>query len=91
MKITNFKYFKPLEITVEQPKTLVIEDPVYYRKIISELIYQSESNIGEFVLFDEKDKNYDIGKNCLIITNIFDYVSLEKQIKSKIIYFIYTN
>ena len=84
MKITNFKYFKPLEITVEQPKTLIIEDPVYYRKIISELIYQSESNIGEFVLFDEKDKNYDISKNCLIITDMFDYVSLEKQIKTKL-------
>ena len=84
MKITNFQYFKPLEITAERSKTLIIEDPIYYRKIISDLICQGESNDGEFILSDEKDKNYDIGKNCLIITDVFNFVSLEKQIKTKL-------
>ncbi len=84
MKITSFQYFKPIEITSSNPKTLIIEDPIYYRKVISELINQSELNIGGFILSDDKDKILDLSKNCLIITDVFNYVSLEKQIKTKL-------
>lgn len=82
MKIAHFQYFKPLEITVQCSKTLIVEDPVYYRRIVSELICQSDSDVGEFILSDEKNKNYDISKSCLIITDMFNFVSLEKQIKT---------
>ena len=84
MKLTHYQYFKPIEVTTEQSGTLIIENPIYYRKIINDLYLQKETGYGEFVLADSKDKIYELSKSCLLITDFFNYVSLEKQIKTKL-------
>lgn len=84
MKLTHYRYFKPIDITLGEPCTLVIEDPAYFRNIIIELLSQSETGIGDFILSDDKDKNYNLAKNSLIITDLFNFVALEKQIKIKL-------
>ena len=84
MKLTHYQYFKPIEISSEQCKTLIIENPIYFRRIITDLYSQKETGYGEFVLSDSKEKVYELGKNCLLITDFFNYISLEKQIKTKL-------
>lgn len=84
MKLTHYQYFKPIEAMSNKSKTLVIENPVYYRNMIDDLFSQKESGIGEFVLSDEKNKIYDINKNCLLISDFFNFIAMEKQIKTKL-------
>lgn len=84
MKLTHYQYFKPIEITSSQFGTLVVENPVYYRNIINDLFSQKENGDGCFVLSDENNKIYDINKSCLFVSDFFNFISQEKQIKTKL-------
>lgn len=83
MKIVHPEYFDPITIEEDQPETLVIESPVYFRKIVSSLLLQGNTKDGDFIL-SEHDDPIAFNKNCLVITDIYNYVENDHQLKSKI-------
>lgn len=64
--------------------TIVIEDIIYFRNIISELVKQINGEEGHFCLSKE-NKILEIKKHCIFISDIFDYSLNNKKIITKII------
>lgn len=83
MKIVNFEYFDPICIDPSEPETLVIENPEYFRRIVSGLIQQRDLDVGDFVVSDS-NKTYIFSKACLLISDIYNCETNSKQIKTKI-------
>lgn len=84
MKIVNLKYFDVLEINESCPETLVIENPQLLRNMLEELIYQEETDDGEFYLSDIQQKPLTLSKNLMLISDIFHFQNSAKPLKSKI-------
>lgn len=84
MRITHEEYFDPIVIDEDNPQTLVIENPVYFRRALYELFGQIDNGRGGFVLSDEKFNILPIEKNCLLITDLFNLDLSSKTIKTKI-------
>lgn len=82
MRITNPKYFDPIEIE-ENPETLIIEDGKMFRQTVNELIAQIQTGVGDFVLYDNGAIR-ELGRDCMIITDEFQYMGNSRQIKSKL-------
>lgn len=83
MKIVHPEYFDPIIINGDQPETLVIENPVYFRKIVSILLFQSNTEDGDFIL-SEHDDPIAFNKNCIVISDIYNYAENDHQLKAKI-------
>lgn len=82
MKIVNPKYFDVIEIN-DAPETLVIENATFFRRIISELYEQCQTDIGDFVL-SENNIPLSLSKSCQLVTDIYDFDKSARQAKTKI-------
>jgi len=82
MRITNPKYFDPIEIS-GCPETLIIDEGKVFRQIVSELLTQVQNDVGDYVLYDNGEIR-EMSKNCMIITDNFQYSDNSRQIKSKL-------
>lgn len=83
MKIANYNYFEPITIEEENPETLIIENSVYFRKLIEDLLIQSSTDIGAFVT-SEKDEPLSFSKYVQVITDIYNFSENERTLKTKI-------
>ncbi len=84
MKLMNPLFSKPICFKENSIPVLVLENPVIFRRVVSELIGQSEGKEGEFVL-SRKDKPLEC---CGCMNVLFDYVHLhtvEKKVQTKLI------
>ena len=84
MKIVHPYYFDPIIIEDDSPETLVVEDNQHFRKLVSELIEQYETDEGEFVL-SEDNELLSISKKCLLINDLFHLDVNNKSIKNKLL------
>lgn len=85
MKLVNLKYFDVIQVSAENPETLVIENPKLLRNMIEDLLYQVQSDEGEFFLSDTRQKPLVLSKNMMLISDIFHFDSSIKPLKTKII------
>lgn len=84
MILTHSYYLDPIELTEEQPQTLIIERGDYFRSFVSELISQTISGNGEFVL-SEGSMMLDLNKNAVVISDILSLEFDSRQIKNRLI------
>ena len=70
MKLLNHKYFDVIEVTEDNPETLIIEEPVLFRNVIDELNYQINNDDGDYVLSDSSSKILSLSKSVMLITDI---------------------
>lgn len=70
MKLLNHKYFDVIEVTEDNPETLIIEEPVLFRNIVDELNCQINNDDGDYVLSDNSSKILSLSKNTILITDI---------------------
>ena len=81
MKLVHPYYFHEIDFENEEPHTLIIERASFFRQIISELMYEAETGIGDYVL----SQNYevlDFAKYCSVIVDPFSLDYQNKQIKN---------
>ena len=81
MKLVHPYYFREIDFENEEPHTLVVERGSFFRQIITELLYESENGIGDYVL-SENNEILNFAKCCSIIMNPFMLDFQNKQIKS---------
>ena len=91
MKLVNPHYFDVLEISDENPETLVIENPHVFKDVLQALILQSEVDVGEFVLSESDTKILSLSKYTMVLTDIFNYDTYSKQLKTKLTNIIVSN
>lgn len=91
MKLVNPHYFDVIEISDENPKTLVIENPHVFKDVLQALILQSEVDVGEFVLSESDTKILSLSKYTMVLTDIFNYDTYSKQLKTKLTNIIVSN
>lgn len=83
MKIVHPHYFDPIDVSSENPETLVIEKGDYLRKIMSELMEQYKTDKGQFVI-SENNQIKDMSKSVNFITDIFQLDLEGKAFKTRI-------
>ena len=81
MKLVHPYYFHEIDFENEEPHTLVVERGSFFRQIITELLYESENGVGDYVL-SENNEILNFAKYCSIIMNPFMLDFQNKQIKS---------
>ena len=91
MKLVNPHYFDVIEISDENPETLVIENPHVFKDVLQALILQSEVDVGEFVLSESDTKILSLSKYTMVLTDIFNYDTYSKQLKTKLTNIIVSN
>ena len=91
MKLVNPHYFDVLEISDENPETLVIANPHMFKDVLQALILQSEVDVGEFVLSENDTKILSLSKYTMVLTDIFNYDTYSKQLKTKLTNIIVSN
>ena len=96
MKIINRESHRQIELKENVIHTLILENKVYYREIILELLRQHKGLEGDFVL-SEKNKDIAFDKNSYFITDLFNidinnkkvltkvYATLQKQVEEDIV------
>lgn len=96
MKIINREWHRQIELEENVIHTLILENKVYYREIILELLRQHKGLEGDFVL-SEKNKDIAFDKNSYFITDLFNidinnkkvltkvYATLQKQVEEDIV------
>ena len=96
MKIINREWHRQIELKENVIHTLTLENKVYYREIILELLRQHKGLEGDFVL-SEKNKDIAFDKNSYFITDLFNidinnkkvltkvYATLQKQVEEDIV------
>ena len=96
MKIINREWHRQIELKENVIHTLILENKVYYREIILELLRQHKGLEGDFVL-SEKNKDIAFDKNSYFITDLFNidinnkkvltkvYATLQKQVEEDIV------
>ena len=70
MILSNYDFSAPLTFDEDGVCTLVIENPVMYRSVVSEMLEQANGASGAFVL-SENGEMLDFSKNVCIITDVF--------------------
>ena len=83
MILVNPNYFDPISITEEYPETLVIEDNAYYRRIMIDLIEQSKSGQGDFVL-SEENEILNFTSAVLVVTDLLQSDFSDRTLKTKL-------
>ena len=83
MKLLNHKYFDVIEVTEDNPETLIIEEPVLFRNIVDELNCQINNDDGDYVLSDNSSKILSLPKSMMLITDIYNLDIYTKQLKNK--------
>ena len=91
MKLLNHKYFDVIEVTEDNPETLIIEEPVLFRNIVDELNCQINNDNGDYVLSDNSSKILSLSKNMMLITDIYNLDIYTKQLKNKLTNIIVNN
>ena len=96
MKIINREWHRQIELKENVIHTLILENKVYYREIILELLRQHKGLEGDFVL-SEKNKDIAFDKNSYFITDLVNidinnkkvltkvYATLQKQVEEDIV------
>ena len=96
MKIINREWHRQIELKENVIHTLILENKVYYREIILELLRQHKGLEGDFVL-SEKNKDIAFDKNSYFINELFNidinnkkvltkvYATLQKQVEEDIV------
>ena len=96
MKIINREWHRQIELKENVIHTLILENKVYYREIILELLRQHKGLEGDFVL-SEKNKEIAFDKNSYFISDLFNidinnkkvltkvYATLQKQVEEDIV------
>ena len=96
MKIINREWHRQIELEENVIHTLILENKVYYREIILELLRQHKGLEGNFIL-SEKNKEISFDKHSHFISDLFNidinnkkiltkvYATLQKQVEEDII------
>ena len=96
MKIINREWHRQIELEENVIHTLILENKVYYREIILELLRQHKGLEGNFIL-SEKNKEISFDKHSYFISDLFNidinnkkiltkvYATLQKQVEEDII------
>lgn len=84
MTLGNFCLSEPLEFSDGTINTLIIENPVFYRDFVSDIIEQANTKCGDFFL-SENNKQMDFAKSVCIITDIFGIDFQTRQITAQIL------
>ena len=83
MKMAHPVYFEAVEITDENPQTLVIENNQLFRKAVLEMKSQCEISVGDYILSqDNATMNFE--KNTVLITDPFTTDFEQRQLKTKL-------
>ncbi len=89
MKLANFVLFNDFVIDIQQPKTLIIKNGFLFRNLISSLLYQIETDVGDFVLTEDNNyKELKLSSNLIVYSDMFDLSLNPKQEKLKLIQLI---
>ena len=83
MKLAHPKYFEPVEVTEEDPFTLIIENNKVFRKTVNEMIMQCNTSAGDFIL-SENNSSMNFGKLTMVITDLFSLNFELRQLKTKL-------
>ena len=91
MRLVNFKYFDVINISDENPETLVLENPNHFMGVLQSLKYQCETDEGDYVLSDENFRLLPLSKSLIVIKDFLDFELYSKQLKNKLLGLISTN
>ncbi len=83
MRLAHYELDEPLEFKEGKINTLTVENPVFYRKVVSELVEQSAGNQGGFFL-SENDKLIEFSSSAEVITDVFNIVFDSRAILTKV-------
>lgn len=83
MKIVHPEYFDVISISEDTPETLVVENSVYFREIVDSILFQKNTEVGDYVVSDHNEI-LSFSKSCLLITDIYNYYENDRQLKTKI-------
>lgn len=84
MTLSCYELQSPLEINEGKIITLILENPVFYRNFINDLILQSNNMSDRFTLSDNSSDALDFPKNTDIISDIFSLSFDSRQISNKV-------
>lgn len=84
MKLVNLNFFDVIPISESEPETLVIENCQLLRNMMEDLVYQIETDDGDFVLSDDRNKPLLLSKSMMLITDIFHLDTTGKSLKTKL-------
>lgn len=84
MKIVNLKYFDVIPVNESEPETLVIENCQLLRNMMEDLVYQIETDEGDFALSDDRNMPLPLSKSMMLITDLFHLDTTGKSLKTKI-------
>lgn len=91
MKLVNPKYFDVINISDENPETLVLENPNHFMGVLQSLKFQCETDEGDYVLSDESFRILPLSKSLMVIKDFLDFELYSKQLKNKLLGLISTN
>lgn len=91
MRLVNSKYFDVINISDENPETLVLENPNHFMGVLQSLKYQCETDEGDYVLSDENFRILPLSKSLIVIKDFLDFELYSKQLKNKLLGLISTN
>ena len=83
MKIINREWQRQIELEENVIHTLILENKVYYREIILELLRQHKGLEGNFIL-SEKNKEISFDKHSYFISDLFNMDINSKKVLSKV-------
>lgn len=91
MKLVNPKYFDVINISDENPETLVLENPNHFMGVLQSLKFQCETDEGDYVLSDESFRILPLSKSLIVIKDFLDFELYSKQLKNKLLGLISIN
>lgn len=91
MRLVNPKYFDVINISDENPETLVLENPNHFMGVLQSLKFQCETDEGDYVLSDEYFRILPLSKSLIVIKDFLDFELYSKQLKNKLLGLISTN
>ena len=91
MRLVNPKYFDVINISDENPETLVLENPNHFMGVLQSLKLQCETDEGDYVLSDENFRILPLSKSLIVIKDFLDFELYSKQLKNKLLGLISTN
>ena len=83
MKIINREWQRQIELEENVIHTLILENKVYYREIILELLRQHKGLEGNFIL-SEKNKEISFDKHSYFISDLFNIDINNKKVLTKV-------
>ncbi len=83
MNLTCFELQSPLTVDEGTVATLILENPVFYRNFVADLLLSFRKESDRFILSDEREI-LDFSKNTEIITDVFNVSFDSRQIVTKV-------